>query len=391
MEKVSIDREYLTRTLVDLVRINSVNPSMSKAGAGEVEIASYVAKALGALGLEANELRHEPGRASAVGVMRGSGSGSSLMMNAHCDTVGVEGMPDPFSAEIRGEKLYGRGAYDMKGSLAAQMAAAKALLDAGVSLAGDLVVAAAADEECSSTGTAELIKRYPVDGAIVTEPTEFDLCVAHKGFAWIEVVTLGVAAHGSRVDEGVDANMRMGRFLYELERLERELRDREGHPLAGKPSLHAPKISGGTEPSTYSARCDLTVERRTVPGETDASILGEIQAIINDLSRVDPTFSASAKTVLVRSPFQVSPESRIVEAVAGATEKVLYRTPALAGRAWWTDAGLLSAAGIETVVAGPAGGGPHSAEEWVDLESLMDFALILAYTAIDYCNSPRRG
>jgi acetylornithine deacetylase len=384
---ISIDREYLTNTLIDLVKINSVNPSISPTGAGEAEIASYVARALGDMGLEASVRAHEANRASAVGILRGSGGGRSLMLNAHCDTVGVEGMPEPFSAGVREGRLYGRGAYDMKGSLAAQMAAAKSLVDAGVMLAGDLVLAAAADEECRSMGTAGLIKEFPVDAAIVTEPTEFEICVAHKGFAWLEVKTTGLAAHGSRVEEGVDANMMMGRFLHGLEKLERDLRRREGHPLAGPPSLHAPVIAGGTEPSTYAAACVLTVERRTVPGETGESVLAELQAIIDDLSAADPSFVATAKATLVRDPFEVPVTAPVVNALAGATYEVLGRDPVFGGRAWWTDAGLLSAAGVESVVAGPVGGGPHSLEEWVDLGSLVDFARILAYTAIEYCNS----
>jgi acetylornithine deacetylase len=391
MTSISIEGEYLTKTLTDLVRIDSINPSISPSGAGEAEIAAYVARALGELGLEAAVQEHDAGRASAVGVMRGSGGGRSLMLNAHCDTVGVEGMAEPFSASVREGKLYGRGAYDMKGSLAAQMAAAKALRDAGVSLAGDLVVVAAADEEYRSVGTSEVMKRYPVDGAVVTEPTEFDVCIAHKGFAWLEVKTTGVAAHGSRVDEGVDANMLMGRFLHELERLERELRGREGHPLAGAPSLHAAKIFGGTEPSTYAAECVLTVERRTVPGETGESALGELSSIVENLSAADPSFSAAARTILVRDPFEVPSTAPVVGAVADATREVLGREPVFSGRAWWTDAGVLCAGGIESVVAGPAGGGPHSAQEWVDLGSLVDFARILAYTAIDYCNRPGSG
>lgn len=390
MSEISVDRDYLIKTLTDLVRIDSVNPSVSPAGRGEAEIASYVAGSLGRMGIEVEWCAHGPGRDSVVGILPGAGGGRSLMFNAHTDTVGVDGMTEPFSALIKDGRLYGRGAYDMKGSLAAQMAAAKALMDAGLALRGDLLVAAAADEECASIGTSDIAGRFPVDAAIVTEPTEFDVCIVHKGFMWLDVVTKGIAAHGSRFDEGVDANMRMGRFLNELETLERELRRRDGHPLAGPPSLHASKIMGGTEPSTYSARCTLSIERRTVPGESESSVLSEIQSIIDNLSEADATFKASVKSTLVRDPFEVSPTAPIVCAAVNSAERVLGRTPILSGRAWWTDAGLLSAAGVETVVMGPIGGGPHSVEEWVDVNSLVDFARVLAYTALDYCNSPRR-
>ena len=145
-------------------------------------------------------------------------------------------------------------------------------------------------------------------------------------------------------------------------------------------------ISGGTEPSTYAAECVLTVERRTVPGETGQSVLAELETIIDGLSTADPSFVAAAKTTLVRDPFEVSPTAPVVNALAEAASEVLGRDPVFGGRAWWTDAGLLSAAGVESVVAGPVGGGPHATKEWVDIGSLVDFARILAYTAIEYCN-----
>ena len=221
---VPIDRAYLVSTLTDLVRINSINPTLVPGGAGEAEIGEYVARSLARAGLDVRKIEPEPGRPSVVGVLESGSKGRSLMLNAHYDTVGVDGMPEPFSAAIRDGKLYGRGAYDMKGSLAACMTAAKALADSGAFTAGSVVVAAVADEEYGSIGTAAVIPECKTDGAIVTEPTALDVCLAHKGYLWIEVETQGRAAHGSRFQEGIDANMRMGRFLAALEKLERELR-----------------------------------------------------------------------------------------------------------------------------------------------------------------------
>src|SRR5262245_52920593 len=242
---LQIDRDFTIRTLSRLVQINSINPDLSADGAGEAEIGRYVAETLRGLGLETASHEPAPGRVSVVGKLAGIGRGKSLMFNAHYDTVGVEEMPEPFSGAVRDGKLYGRGSYDMKGSLAAQIGAAKALVDAKVPLAGDLLIAAVADEEVASIGTADLVKRYKVDGAVVTEPTALEICLAHKGFVWIEVETHGRAAHGSRFELGVDANMMMGRFLVELDQLERGVRARKPHPLVGPPSLHAATLKGG--------------------------------------------------------------------------------------------------------------------------------------------------
>ncbi len=385
MPLVQIDRDYLIRTLTNLVKINSINPSLSADGAGEVHIAAYVADLLRGLGLEIKLHEPQPGRVSVVGILKGTGGGRSLMLNAHMDTVGVANMPDPFSAAIKDGKLYGRGAYDMKGSLAACLAVAKSL-SASDRLKGDVLIAAVADEEYASLGTEEIVRHYKPDAAIVTEPTELTICLAHKGFVWIEVETIGRAAHGSRFAEGIDANIRMGRFLAELDRLEQDLRHRIGHELVGPPSLHAAKIEGGTEPSMYAARCVLQIERRTIPGESTAQVLHEIQSIIDKLAQADPTFKASIKSALARDPFSVSLEAPIVQSLDRAANQILKHPPEYTCVSFWMDSALLAAAGIETAVFGPIGAGAHAREEWVDLQSVEDTTRILMQTAIDYCN-----
>jgi len=379
------DRPFIVRTLTDLVRINSVNPSLAPDGAGEAEVAAYIARTLAAIGLEGETFDSAPGRTTAVGTLRGRGGGRSLMLNGHADTVGIEGMADPFSGEVRDGRVYGRGAHDMKGSLAACLGAAKMLADARVALRGDLVVAAVADEEYGSLGTADLVTRCRPDAAIVAEPTNLQVCLAHKGYIWIEVETTGRAAHGSRFTEGVDAVMRMGRFLAALDRLERALREGPAHPLVGPPSLHAAMVQGGTGLSTYADSCRLKIERRTVPGETVDAAVEQIRAIAAALAAEDPTFSATVRPFFSREPFEVSPDAAIVRAITGAATAVLGRAPALVGDSPWMDSALLAAAGIETVVMGPTGAGEHSAVEWTDIDSVVRAADILARTAMDYC------
>jgi acetylornithine deacetylase len=382
---LSIDAGYTTRTLQDLVRINSVNPRLDPTAPGELAIAAYVADALEHLGLEVFRHEPEPGRISVVGRLRGSRPGRSLMLNAHADTVDVAGMDEPFSGDIRDGRLYGRGAYDMKGGLAAMMAAVKALAGAGRPHAGEILLAAVADEEYASLGTQDLVARYHPDGAIVTEPTALDICLAHKGFAWFEVTTRGRAAHGSRFDLGVDANMRMGRVLAELDLLEKELRARTPHPLVGPPSLHAATLSGGSGLSTYAASCRLQIERRTIPGERAERVIEEIASILRRQMARDPGFEAEMTVVLVREPFEVAPDAPIVRALTEASAAVLGRRPAYVGQTPWMDAALLSAAGAETVIMGATGAGAHAKEEWVELASVHQLAQCLAEAALRYC------
>ncbi|HSB82124.1 MAG TPA: ArgE/DapE family deacylase [Candidatus Methylomirabilis sp.] len=385
MPPVTIDATYLVRTLADLIRINSVNPSLVSGAPGEAQAAVYVKETLHHLGLDVTLVESVPGRPSVIGILRGTGGGRSLMLNGHLDTVGVDGMSNPFIPRIQNGRMYGRGAFDMKGGLVACLGAVKALVEAKPALRGNVVIAAVADEEYASIGTADVASRVAVDGAIVAEPTTLDLCIAHKGFVWLEVETTGRAAHGSRFHEGIDANIRMGRVLAELDRLEQELRARPPHPLVGPPSLHAAVLQGGTELSTYAARCNLKVERRTIPGETLSQVEAEFQAILDRFAAVDPTFRASLQTLLERRPFEISPDAPLVQAIHQSALARLGRPPAHLGVAYWMDTAILSAAGAEAAAIGPSGAGAHTVEEWVDLQSVEDVAVILAQTAASYC------
>jgi acetylornithine deacetylase len=380
-----VDRTYATETLARLVRINSINPLLVAGAPGEAEIAGFIDASLRAAGLETQTFEPEPGRTTVLGTLRGTGGGRSLMLNAHVDTVGITGMAEPFSGAIRDGRLFGRGSCDMKGSLAACMAAAKAVRDSGRALRGDLLVAAVADEEYGSLGTRDLLTRVRTDAAIVTEPTALETCLAHKGYLWIRVEVAGRAAHGSKFELGIDANMKMGQFLYALARLERELRSRPPHPLVGPPSLHAALLHGGAGLSTYAPSSTVQIERRTIPGETEAQAVAEIQAIVDCLADADPDFRAGVNAFFVRDPFEVAPDAPIVQAVDRAATQVRGRTPAHIGDTPWMDAALLQADGVETVVIGAAGTGAHSDVEWVDVQSVIQLAEILARTAADYC------
>jgi acetylornithine deacetylase len=386
MAPLSIDAPYLTQTLSELVQINSINASLVPDGPGEAEIGAYLAGAMQALGLQVKVDEVAPGRVNVIGRRAGGGGGRSLMWNAHMDTVGLNGMEQPFTPTIRDGRLYGRGSQDMKGSLAAMLAAVKALNQAGIELDGDLLLTGVADEEYASLGSDHLVQHYTADAAIVTEPTELGLAIAHRGFAGFEVETTGRAAHGSRYLDGVDAILLMGRFLAGLDELEQELLRRPPHALVGPPSLHASIIHGGTEMSTYPAACYLMIERRTIPGESVEQAGQELQAILERCAQADPRFQGRLKTMIHRPPFEVDPAAGIVRALSDTLERRTGRSPALRGVSFWTDAAIFAEAGIPSVLIGPTGQGLHSAEEWVDLGSCVELAQILAQTAIRFCS-----
>jgi len=376
--------------LAQLVAIDSRNPMLDARGPGEAAIAAVVAAYLREAGLEVTPVEPVPGRPSVIGLLRGTGAGRALLLNAHLDTVGFGAMADPLRPRVEAGRLYGRGAYDMKGGLAAVLAAA-ARIAQGRRPRGDLIVAAVADEEHASIGTDAVIaylrdKGLRVDGAIVTEPTDLQLCLAHKGFAWAGITTNGRAAHGSRRADGVDAIAHMGRVLAALERLDLRLQDLPGHPLLGHGSLHASLIEGGAELSTYPAHCRLDLERRTLPGESADSVLAELDAILRELESQDPRFSAQAELTLFRPPLETDVSQPIVAALARAAQHEFGQAPPIVGATFWMDAALLGAAGIPAAIFGPRGAGLHADVEWVDLASVEACAAVLVAAADDFCD-----
>jgi acetylornithine deacetylase len=292
-------------------------------------------------------------------------------------------MDRPLVPRIDGDRLYGRGAYDMKCGVAAMLVAAASAARSG--LRGDVLVACVADEEQASLGTAEVARTFRADAAIVTEPTALELVVAHKGFVWAEIETHGRAAHGSRPDLGVDAIVHMGRVLAGLEDLGRELAAGPHHPFLGPASLHASAVQGGEGWSTYPPTCRLAVEWRTLPGEGPADVEAKLRTLLGCLAAADPAFRADLRMDLARSPHEVAEGEPIVTSLAAAARTELGREPKLAGVAYWADCALLADAGIPTVMFGPDGTGAHAAVEWVDLPSVETTARVLERTVRAFC------
>lgn len=384
---ITIDHDYITRTLVDLVRINSVNPSLAADGAGEGEISAYIEAALRRIGLDVETQEPLPGRKNVIGFLPGTGGGRSLMLNAHTDTVGVEGMAAPFSGEIRDNRVYGRGAFDMKASSAACLGMLKTLVEQNIRPGGDVLFTAVIDEEAGSAGTEAVVAAYHADGAIVTEPTGLQVCGGHRGFWNIELATTGRAAHGSHYAVGVDANTMMGRLLVEIEKLSQYLVAQAGHPLLGPSSVHIPLIQGGTSRYVYAAQCRAELEWRSIPGEDRDLMVATLQAISDRLQAADPQFRATITPLFGRDPYAVDPDAAVVGAVSRAVRAIRSVEPVLYGEKWWMDSALLGSAGIETVIIGPTGGGAHAAEEWVELDSVMTLTHILAGATLDYCRA----
>src|SRR4051812_33010783 len=360
-----------------LVAIDSVNPSLVSGGAGEEEIAAFIAGWAADAGLEATVLEETHGRPSVIVRARGGDHGRTLLLCGHVDTVGVEGVTAPHEPRPEGDRLHGRGAYDMKAGVAAALVACREA--AALGLAGDVVVAAVADEEHASLGVQEALRHVEADAAIVTEPTELAVVVAHKGFVWSEIEVTGRAAHGSRPHLGVDAIVKAGPLLCAVGDLDERLGERR-HPLLDRGSVHASVIRGGAEMSSYPARCVLGLERRTLPGETAADVEGELGALLDACRAADAELVADQRTLLVREPFEVAEDAEIVRAVREAAGDA-----PIGGASYWADAAFIAGAGIPTVMFGPGGEGAHADEEWVSVADTEHVARTLVAVARRLC------
>ena len=358
------------RLLSDMVAINSVNPSLVAGAPGEAAVADLVAAWMREHGLDVVVEPVAPGRPNVIGVLEGRTKGRTLMFCGHTDTVGVTGMDAPFTPVERGGRLYGRGAQDMKGGVAAMMSAAATVAARGGLASGRLIVAAVVDEEHASIGADALVKTWSADAGVVTEPTDLAIAVGHKGFAWVGITVEGKAAHGSRPAEGQDAILRLGRVLTRLETLDLALQARPPHPLVGTGSLHASIVAGGRELSSYPDRATLQMERRILPDEAESVAIEEVRAILDALSREDPSFRGTAEAMFSRPAYEVPADHQLPRALAAALSRV-GGAPQTTGASFWTDAAVLGHAGIPSILFGPGGAGLHSVEEYVNVADVL--------------------
>ncbi len=329
----------------------------------------------------------DPNRMNVVGIIKGKGNGRSLILNGHTDTVDIKGMEiEPLNPKLRDGKVYGRGSLDMKGGLTAMMMVADVITTSKLKLNGDVVLQFVADEEYASIGTETLAKEYTADAAIVCEPTDLKIAIAHKGFVWAKIEVYGKAAHGGRPDEGIDAITKAGKFLVALEDYGNNILSKNNHLLLGTPSVHASLISGGREMSTYPDYCKIDIERRMLPGETLNAVKAEIDTIINNISEKDKDFKAIYDIFFHRHPLETSTKEAIYKSLLASYKKIVGKKPDTIGLSGWGDSALLSEVGIPTLNFGPGGSGLHSSIEYVDFQSVLDTIAILTDTIINFCN-----
>ncbi|MBA3872495.1 MAG: M20/M25/M40 family metallo-hydrolase [Anaerolineae bacterium] len=383
--RYAIDTMLTTQYLQQMVQIDSVNPGLAADGVGEGAVAEWLYQTCLALGLEVEFQETAPNRPNVIARWVGTGGGKSLLLTGHTDVVSTANMQgNPFDGRIEDGRLYGRGSYDMKGGLASILGAVAALKADHFQPAGDIWLGFVTDEEYLSLGTDALVTAIQPDAAILTEPTDVQICVAHKGFAWLTLTTYGLAAHGSRYMDGVDAITHMQHLLNMITTLEQQVFEDDLHPLLGRNSVHASLISGGLGLSTYPDQCSLQIEHRYLPDLGADEIVQLWQDEIDDLTKTIPNFKATVKLDFERPGYEIERAAPIVQTMHHAFSQVMETEPTYMGMYAWLDSAIMGRAGIPTVILGPGGKGMHAAVEYVNLEDVFACAAIIAQATADW-------
>lgn len=370
-----------------LVAFDSVNPGLVPGAAGEGPVAQFVADRLAGSGFDVQLVPapSDPRRVSVIAVRDGGRPGRTVVLNGHLDTVGVDGMAEPFSARIDGMRMSGRGTSDMKGGVAGLVTAAGQLAAAGAP--GRLVLAFVADEEDASLGAAAVLEALGgatgprPDVCLIAEPTWLDLPVAHRGYAVVKVGLQGRAAHSSQPEQGADVLAPLGALLVAVAGRDRGLRQGPPHPLLAHGSLMSTVARGGSAPFTVAAQAEVLVERRTLPGEDAAASLSEVRGLVDAVTAAAPGLGSTVELVLARDAWQADdcgPAAELMDLLAAALPAAGAAPPARTGAPYWMESALWQARGVPAVVCGPAGGGLHAPDEWVDLAQLRRYPVAVA-------------
>jgi succinyl-diaminopimelate desuccinylase len=398
-----VDEQEVVRLTQELVRIPSVfRPE--QAGANEERVALFVADYLRKMGLQVFYEEVVPGRPNVIAFYDSGRPGKTLLFEAHTDVV-TEGdrdawSYDPFGAAISGGRIYGRGACDTKGNLAAAICAVKAIQRSKEAFAGKILLCIPCDEEGMMIGIKDFIKRgwaKGVDAAIICEPEENQLCITQKGAMRAILRTYGKMAHGAMPLTGINPNTRMARAIVALEELERQEMARLGeHPMLGWPSItptivQAP-VKGDAQINVVPDQCMTTLDIRTVPGQEHERLHEEMQAILQALAREDDKFKATLEVIEERPWTLTAMEAEVVTSVASAYREITGKAPIYNGVPGATDGTFLHKAGIPILTTGAGDRHiPHHADEYVDIDELVESTQLFALSALTFLTQPVRA
>ncbi len=380
----AIDREWMFRSLREMILIRSENPFDDAPAEGyrETEMAGYLAGQLSTLGLEVETREVRPGRPNVFGRLKGKQGRSALMLAGHMDTARTTGYPEAYDVKETNGRMYGRGACDMKAALAAYLGVVRALRDTGMRLNGDLIVCGIVDEEYQMLGSKAIGQAGRMaDQGIIGEPTHLNVCPANKGRVSTKIITRGRAAHSSVPEKGINAIDQMAKVIRAFGDYNRELLGRTPHPLCGHGRFTPGVIHGGVQVNMVPDVCELEVDRRTLPGESRESVYAEFHERIRRAAEGDPDFvyEITAPTWLI-APNDISPEEPVVTALRAAHQRIFGKDPGVEAFVAGSDAPYM---GFPTVICGPGGiAQAHTTCEFVDLQEVADAARLYLHAVL---------
>jgi acetylornithine deacetylase len=369
-----------TRLLRDLVALPSVNPMRSDIPADitlEHRVTNYLEQFFRSLGVPCERQPVAPQRDNVVARLNIPGAKRTLMLEAHQDTVPVDGMiVEPFGAKIEGNKLFGRGACDIKGGMAAMLGCFARLVREKPKGCCNVIMACSVDEEATMLGVLELAKRTKADFAVVAEPTNLNIVHAHKGVVRWNLFTSGRSCHSSAPEQGVNAIYRMGRVLQGIEKYADHLRQSMPDPLLGSPTISVGVIHGGVGVNTVPDRCQIEIDRRLISGEIPDEQSARLQAFLKEKAGID--FPIELTTPWIRMPALSPQGSEEIQKLLGAAINAERGSHKVHSVPYGTDAATLAAAGTPSVVFGPGDiAKAHTVDEWVPLDEVETASNIL--------------
>jgi succinyl-diaminopimelate desuccinylase len=378
-----VDEQELINLTSELVKIPSITGN-------EGAIAEFLEGKMRALGLTTNRYEPEAGRPNIVGILHGTEGNPKIILNGHMDTVPPGNLDDwtfePYGGEVQDGKLYGRGSCDMKGGIASTLMAVKAIVDSGTRLKGDIIFSPVVDEERGGyKGTKYLVDKGILgDQALIAEPSQLNILIAHKGDLGLDLTIHGKAAHAANPDMGLNAIHKMTYVIDNILRIPKTFNwDRKIHRLVGPPTIGISVINGGLQRNMVPDKCSCIIDRRVVPVlESIDEARREIVAEVDRLKSLDPQLKAEIKTLLEVEACEIKEEEQIVQTLRSCFREYMQREPKITGVSYFTDAHfLVNQAGIPTAMFGPGSiDRAHAVDEYVEVDQLIDASKIYAQT-----------
>ena len=377
-EEVDKNKDEIIQLTQKLVRV----PSLSGDALSLSQIAQIISEEMKKTGFSVELIEAEKGLTNVIGTFRGSADAPRLLFNGHTDVVpaqvGRDWTVEPFSAKIKGGRIYGRGACDMKGGLAAMLTAPKIAFSLFPEYKGNLILTATVDEEIGGFKGLKYVvdQGIKADMGIVCEPSDLKIVNVCKGLLQLRLRTKGKSAHGGVPEQGVNAISKMLKILSKLEEYDFK---QTSHEVLGKPTLNIGRIDGGRKPNVVPDSCEAEIDIRYLPGKDHLQVIDDLEKLIGEVREKDPQIETEVEIIRYRSSLEIAQDSPVIKTISEAGKRILGKCPEFRGMITPGDSEYLVKAGIPSVLFGPGDEHlAHSADEWIAINDILTATKIYA-------------